>query len=97
MDSPALPSTHPQIPVDSPALPSTPKIPVDSPALPSPGDPQAPRTSGFPAPTSGSSTKFVLSSPSPELGSRDGWQLVWRGGGRCLRSPYSISLTPYSK
>lgn len=54
---------------------------MDSPALPSPGDPQAPRTSGFPAPTSGSSTKFVLSSPSPELGPRDGWWLVRRGRG----------------
>lgn len=54
---------------------------MDSPALPSPGDPQAPRTSGFPAPTSGSNTKFVLSSPSPELGPRDGWWLVRRGRG----------------
>ena len=82
--------------MDSPALPSTPKIPVDSPALPSPGDPQAPRTSGFPAPTSGSSTKFVLSSPSPELGSRDGWQLVWRGGGGVSDPllPSASHLTP---
>lgn len=72
--------------------PPPPQVPVDSPALSSPGDPQAPSTSGFPAPTSGSSTKFILSSPSPELGSRDGVVDGAAGEWGSLRYPPSFSL-----